>query len=83
METMESPPQQYAPCPKCGGTRFVSDGSKFGLEYIETCNALYCTNCGYVEFYATRDKLEHVAKLRAKREAEEAKQREKELRRGR
>jgi predicted nucleic-acid-binding Zn-ribbon protein len=83
METMESPPQQYPPCPKCGGTRFVTDGRHFGLEYNEKSNALYCTNCGYVEFYATRDTLEHVNKLRAMREAHEAKQREKEMRRGR
>jgi hypothetical protein len=82
MSPMEPLPTQAAPCPKCGGSRSVAMGSQLGLEYSR-CQAICCTNCGYVEFYATRETLESVAKSRVLREALEAKQREKEMRRGR
>lgn len=62
---MESPQVQPAPCPKCEGVRFLTAGSEFGLGYPPSCSALYCTSCGYVEFYANRHKLESLAQERA------------------
>lgn len=82
MVTMEALPQQYAPCLKCGGRRLMAPGRQFGLEY-NSSNGLWCTNCGYVEFYATREVVEQVVQDQAYAEAQAAKQREKELRRGR
>jgi predicted nucleic-acid-binding Zn-ribbon protein len=82
METMESPPQQYAPCPKCGGRRLMAPGRQFGLEF-NSSNGLGCTNCGYVEFYTTRDSIEQLVQDQAYAEAQAAKKREKEMRRGR
>jgi ribosomal protein S27AE len=62
---MESPQVQPAPCPKCGGVRFLADSSKFGLRDNSALSALYCTACGYVEFYANPHKLEGLAQERA------------------
>ena len=62
---MEVPLVQPAPCPKCGGVRFLTDGGNLGLTHALSCSALYCTSCGYVEFYANRNKLESLAQERA------------------
>lgn len=70
---MEYPQVQPAPCPKCGGVRFITEGSEFGLSYTMACSALYCTGCGYVEFYATRNKLESLAQARAEATARNVK----------
>jgi hypothetical protein len=47
---------------------------KFALEL----SALYCTSCGYVEFYAGQKKLEYLAQERANAAAKAEKQQEKE-----
>ena len=73
---MESPQVQPAPCPKCGGVRFLTDGNELGLGYGGALSALYCTACGYVEFYAHRAQLETLAQERA---AIAAKQQQKHL----
>jgi ribosomal protein S27AE len=73
---MESPQVQPAPCPKCGGVRFLADGSEFGLKLSFALSALYCTSCGYVEFYAGKVKLESLAQERADAAAKAAKQQE-------
>ena len=71
---MESIQVQPAPCPKCGGVRFLTDGSDFGLKYALSCSALYCTSCGYVEFYANKKQLESLAQERADAAAKSEKQ---------
>jgi ribosomal protein S27AE len=82
MYPMESLPMQAAPCPKCGGSRLMANGRQFGLEF-NSSNGLCCTNCGYVEFYATRQTLELLVNEHAYQEAQAAKKREKEMHRGR
>ncbi len=62
---MESTQVQPAPCPKCEGVRFLTEGSNFGLQSTLPCSALYCTSCGYIEFYAPRTTLESLAQARA------------------
>ena len=62
---MEYPQVQPTPCPKCGGVRFAADGDEFGLHSTAACTALYCTDCGYVEFYASRLKLVSLAEDRS------------------
>ncbi len=62
---MEPTQVQPAPCPKCEGVRFLTEGSNFGLQSTLPCSALYCTSCGYVEFYANRNTLESLAQARA------------------
>lgn len=61
---MQSPQIQPEPCPKCEGVRFLADGSELGLTRAWELSALYCTSCGYVEFYAGRQKLEQLAQKR-------------------
>ena len=75
---MQSPQIQPAPCPKCGGVRFLADGGELGLKFALELSALYCTSCGYVEFYAGQKKLEHLAQERANAAAKAEKQQEKE-----
>jgi ribosomal protein S27AE len=58
---MQSPQIQPEPCPKCGGVRFLADGSELGLRPSAELSALYCTSCGYVEFYANPQKLARLA----------------------
>lgn len=62
---MQSPQVQPAPCPKCGGVRFLDDGNELGLQLVAELAALYCTGCGYVEFYAGQQKLDLLAQKRA------------------
>ncbi|HEX7736406.1 MAG TPA: hypothetical protein VF458_16255 [Ktedonobacteraceae bacterium] len=62
---MDTPQVQPAPCPKCGGVRFLEDGNELGLRYVGEFSALYCTGCGYVEFYASQYKLDQLAQRRA------------------
>ena len=61
---MEAIQVQPAPCPKCGGVRFLDDGNELGLGLVAELSALYCTGCGYVEFYASRHKLDLLAQRR-------------------
>ncbi len=77
---MQSPQVQPAPCPKCGGVRFLSDGSSFGITHSPSCSALYCTGCGYVEFYASKHLLENLAQERADAAARVAEQQAKQSR---
>ncbi|HEY0757459.1 MAG TPA: hypothetical protein VGD98_26140 [Ktedonobacteraceae bacterium] len=62
---MQSPQVQPAPCPKCGGVRLLDDGNELGLRFVAELSALYCLDCGYVEFYAGKHKLDLLAKRRA------------------
>ena len=65
---METPQVQPTPCPKCGGVRFLTRGSDLGLQHTSSCSALYCTECGYVEFYAHKHTLESLARERLETE---------------
>ncbi len=62
---MDTPHVQPAPCPKCEGVRFLDDASELGLRSTGELSALYCTSCGYVEFYANQEKLDQLAQRRS------------------
>jgi predicted nucleic-acid-binding Zn-ribbon protein len=70
---MASPQVQPAPCPKCGGVRLLTDGGEFGLR---SALVLYCTSCAYIEFYASKEKLESLAQERIAEQEGKTEQRE-------
>jgi RNase P subunit RPR2 len=62
---MQCPQVQPSPCPKCAGVRFLVAGSNLGVKLAISLSSLYCTSCGYVEFYASENTLEMLAQERA------------------
>ena len=65
---------QVAPCPECGGVRYVGNGQNFGLAATWACYALYCTNCGHLTFYAGKPLLRELEQHRAENAQERADQ---------
>jgi hypothetical protein len=76
------PTQPPAVYPKCGGVRFVDDGYELGLRSYEV-SAHDCSVCGYVEFSASKNKLDVLAQRRANAAATAATQQEKDRKHGR